>query len=226
MLSGTEQKVYYAVFEGLACLSPEIRVPRIAYSRLSEIYTMVKYDYPEFFFAGSPSFRINSSGEHVTLIPAYYFGHSETEAMCAAVEKRLFRILSPALTLTENDRVIYVRRWLLSNVTYEKLTRRYSHESYGVLFHGIGVCEGIAKTAKLMLDRLNIDSLVVLGSENEEGIRHAWNILYLYGKPRHYDFTYMLTLPKGIKRNPYESATDQEIFRDHRPPVFAVPSCL
>ena len=150
---------------------------------------------------------------------------SESETLSAAAEKRLSRILAPLAMRSEREQVIGVRDWLLTNITYEKLTRNYSHEIYGVLFHGIGVCEGIAKTAKRMLDVLGIPALIVLGKENEEGVRHAWNIVELYGTPRHYDFTYMLSLPRGLKQYRYDGVTDDVIFCDHKTPVFPVPTC-
>jgi transglutaminase/protease-like cytokinesis protein 3 len=110
-------------------------------------------------------------------------------------------------------------------VVYEKLTRHYSHEIYGVLFHGIGVCEGIAKTVKTMLSRLGVESIVVLGDTAESGLRHAWNVVWLYGKPRHYDFTFDLSRHNGGKKPIYQNLTDEQIFRDHEPSVFPIPNC-
>jgi len=224
-LDGIEAKVYYAMQDGLTHHAAEIRVPRLSYPRLQEIYTMVKYDSPELFYAEAPSFRSTPAADHVTVCPQYLFSRSEAETQGIAAEKRLSRILAPVVGQGEVEKVAYIRDWLLNHVTYEKLKRNYSHEIYGVLFHGIGVCEGIAKTAKCMFDYLDMPSLVVLGRENSDGVRHAWNIAQCYGKSRHYDFTYMLSMSRGLKRYPYDGVTDEIIYRDHQLPVFSVPIC-
>ncbi len=224
-LEGDEWKAYYAMTEGLNALERSIRVPRLSYERLGEIFTMVKYDYPEFFFAGSPSYRAITGASHVEVIPNYHFAVKDVPSLRAAADKRLDRILSPAMTMSDPEKVRFVWEFIKKNVTYEKLTRNYSHEIYGVLFHGIGVCEGIAKTAKAMLDRLSVECLVVLSDVGAEGTRHAWNVVWLYGKPRHYDFTFDLSRHKDGKKPCYQNVTDDAIFRDHRHSVFPIPNC-
>ncbi len=225
ILTGEEAKAYYAIASGLDELARQIRVPRLAYQRLTEIFLMVKYDYPAYFYAGPPSYRAAPSASHVELIPDYFFSLKEIPTLRAAVGKRLQRLTAPAQGMNDAEKLRCVWAFLRDHVIYEKLTRQYSHEVYGVLLHGIGVCEGIAKTAKLFFDFWEIDSAVVLSETGPEGVRHAWNIVWLYGEPRHYDFTFDLARAKEGKKPIYRHLTDEAIFRDHRPSVFPLPPC-
>ncbi len=224
-LSGGEWDAYYAMSEGLKRLETGIRVPRLPYERLNQIFTMVKYDYPGYFFAGSPSYRAVPAATHIEFLPDYYFSLKDIPSLRAAADKRMSRLLSPAVSMSDPEKARFVWDFIKNTVIYEKLTRHYSHEIYGVLFHGIGVCEGIAKTAKAMLDRLSVESLVVLSDVGYEGTRHAWNVIWLYGKPRHYDFTFDLARHKDGLKPIYQNLTDEQIFCDHRPSVFPIPNC-
>ena len=224
-LSGAEGQAYFRMAEAFSALDRSVRVPRMPTARLTEIYTMVKYDCPDLFFLSEPSYRVTPGAAYTELIPDYVFPVRQIPSLREAADKRMARLLAGADRLTETEKVRFVRDFLTEKVVYEKLTRHYSHEIYGVLFHGIGVCEGIAKTAKALLDRLSVASLVVLGDSGEEGTRHAWNIIYLDRTPLHYDFTFDLSTGRSGRAPRYFGLTDDSIYRDHRQPVFPVPEC-
>lgn len=54
------------------------------------------------------------------------------------------------------------------NVVYDKLKKQYSHEIMGPLGQGVGVCEGIAKSVKILCDKLQIPALVVISENNPD----------------------------------------------------------
>ena len=115
---------------------------------------------------------------------------------------------------------------------YDKLYKNYAHEVIGPLCHGIGVCEGIAKTAKLLFDAVGIESIVVIGKERKEkdglsGVRHAWNIVRIGGRTYHFDATFDNSLTRsGVRRYDYYNLSDEAIAADHRESVYAVPPCV
>ena len=225
-LSGIEVEIYDEIKEGLLSLKNEIKVPRTEYKRISEIYSMVKLDCPEIFYAEAPSYTYKTGSLKITVIPKYLFSDRQIASLRESLSVRLERILKPAWELDEVKAIEFVRNFIFHNVKYEKLEKSYSHEVYGTLSHGIGVCEGIAKTAKLMLDKLGIESVVAIGRENEENFRHAWNMISLYGKMRHFDFTFDLSrIEKGF-RPIYSNMTDEMIFKDHNKPVFILPEAF
>lgn len=63
-----------------------------------------------------------------------------------------------------------------------------SYTVYGVLIKGRAVCEGYAKTMKYLLDYINIDNIIVVGTAN--GDNHAWNLVNIGGEYYHIDATW------------------------------------
>ena len=88
---------------------------------------------------------------------------------------------------------------------------------------------GIAKTVKLLLDRLGVESVIALSHSNpEKGIkyRHAWNLVKLKNVWYHLDATFDNSLGRyGEKRFDYYNLDDKAIFRDHQPLVYPMPAC-
>lgn len=225
LLSGDEAEAYEDIKAGLLLLDREIRIPRMEYRRAADILAMVKLDSPEIFWVCGHSISYIAGAEHMNLSPEYIFPVRQIPEMRKQLDARLDRLLRPAYDLDPVRAVGFVRNFVFRNVKYESVGKNYSHEIYGILSHGIGVCEGISKTAKLMLDRLSVTSVVAIGRENSENVRHAWNLIELHGKMRHYDLTYDLSRVNAGLKPVYAGMTDEMIFKDHNKPVYDLPEC-
>ena len=109
------------------------------------------------------------------------------------------------------------------------MKKQYSHEIIGPLGQGVGVCEGIAKTVKILCDTLGIGCMIAIAEANPEKqikYRHAWNIIELDGVYYHFDATFDNSLSHDdIIRYDYFLLDDAHIFRDHEPLVWPVPAC-
>ena len=94
---------------------------------------------------------------------------------------------------------------------------------------GVGVCEGIAKSVKILCDALGIWCMIALSEANPaKGIkyRHAWNVVRIGGQYYHLDATFDNTLGSGGPlRYDYFNLSDQQIFRDHEPVLWKAPIC-
>ncbi len=139
---------------------------------------------------------------------------------------------------SEWEKEKYVHDFICENVHYDKLKKPYSHEIIGPLGQGVGVCEGIAKSVKVLCDALGIWCMIaVCGNNPEKGIkyRHTWNIVKIGGKYYHLDATFDNTLGNGEKmsdrqaskeiRYDYFNLNDKSIFRDHEPLIAPAPKC-
>ena len=98
----------------------------------------------------------------------------------------------------------------------------------------MGVCEGIAKSVKVLLDALGVWNVIALcGNNPDKGIkyRHTWNIVRIDGKYYHLDATFDNTLTRGKSdeaaefRYDYFNLPDRQIFRDHEPLLTPAPQC-
>ena len=115
--------------------------------------------------------------------------------MTARVEK-LIRL---AQKLSEWEKEKHVHDFICENIRYDKLKKSYSHEIIGPLGQGVGVCEGIAKAVKVLLDALGVWCVIAIcGNNPEKGIkyRHTWNIVKINGTYYHLDATFDNSLRK------------------------------
>ena len=126
----------------------------------------------------------------------------------------------------------YVHDFICENVRYDKLKKAYSHEIIGPLGQSVGVCEGIAKAVKVLLDALGVWCVIAIcGNNPEKGIkyRHTWNIVKINGIYYHLDATFDNSLGKDHEnkeiRYDYFNLDDQQIFRDHEPLIAPAPHC-
>lgn len=224
-----EKESYHALLVGLQNLSPAIHIPRLNGERLSTLFFQLRLDHPEIFYAVGYSCRGSIGAESWDFLPKYMFQKAKIQEHQKALHTRMERVLRSARELREAERVRYIHDFILDNVRYDKLEKPYSHEIIGPMTNGVGVCEGIAKTVKLLCDALEIPCMIPISDRdraNGEKYLHAWNIFSIGGKRYHMDVTFDNTLSKGgVKRYDYYQLSDEKIFRDHRALLYPAPKC-
>ena len=72
------------------------------------------------------------------------------------------------MKFSEWDKEKYVHDFICENIRYDKLKKPYSHEIIGPLGHGVGVCEGIAKSVKVLCDALGVWCIIAICGNNPE----------------------------------------------------------
>lgn len=223
------QEAYHALAVGLAETASAIRIPRLGTEELSTLFFQLRLDHPELFFAVGYSCRAAYNAETWEFLPDYMFPKAKIREHQKALKARVERLVRPMQTMTPPERERYIHDFILENVRYDKLEKPYSHEIIGPLTNGVGVCEGIAKTVKLLCDAVDLPCIIAISDRdraNGEKYLHAWNIITLNGKRYHLDATFDNTLSKnGAKRYDYFNLDDKRIFRDHRALLFPVPAC-
>lgn len=224
-----EQGVYDIMLRAFLGLESEFRVIKLENRVISDIYSRLKLDEPWLFYVTGFSMRIAPGADHMTVIPKYMFKKDKVLMHRQSLQSRVKKLIRPMEGLDRDGKEAAIHDFICSSVKYDKLKKDYSHEVIGPLTQGVGVCEGIAKTVKLLCDEVGIECVVAL-CENDpsRGIeyRHTWNVLNLGGKWYHLDATFDNTLQKyGSKRFDYYNINDKVIFRDHCPLVYPVPEC-
>lgn len=223
-----QQAVYHAMKTGFAAIAPSFAVPRLESRELSDIFFQLRLDCPEIFYVTGFSYRFYPNADHVELIPQYLFEKSKIKDHQKAMTARVAKLARPAQSMSLPERERYIHDFICQNVRYDKLKKPYSHEIIGPLGQGVGVCEGIAKTVKILCDQLGIWCMIAISEANpEQGIkyRHAWNIVKLDGKYYHLDATFDNSLQRGVKRYDYFGLDDKRLFRDHERLVLPLPAC-
>ena len=224
-----QQAVYHAMKTGIQSLAPSFPCPRMEGKELTDVFLKLRLDCPEIFFVSGFHFRYYPDSANVELSPEYLFDKNKIKDHQKAMKARVEKLVRPAMAMAELEKEQYVHDFICQNVRYDKLKKSYSHEILGPLGQGVGVCEGIAKTVKILCDQLGIWCIVVISEANPEKnikYRHAWNIVKIGGAYYHLDATFDNTLSHmGPMRYDYFNLDDGKVFRDHEPVIWKVPAC-
>lgn len=224
-----QKTAYHSMKEGLLALAPVFQVPKLENKELADIFFRLRLDCPEIFWGVTFRYRFYQDSTYAEMIPEYIFPKAKVKEHQAAMKARVARLATPMKGKNEWEKEQYIHDFICENVHYDKLKKAYSHEIIGPLGHGVGVCEGIAKTVKILCDALGIWCMIAISDANPEKkikYRHAWNIVKLGGKYYHLDATFDNSLGRGKEiRYDYMNLNDKQIFRDHEPALFEIPVC-
>ena len=86
---------------------------------------------------------------------------------------------------SDYDRIKYVHDWLVENIEYdETLNKANRNNIYGAFVEKQVTCGGYAKAFKYLMDKLNIECIIVQGKATDNGNTeyHAWNFVKLNGE--------------------------------------------
>ncbi len=231
-----KQNTYRAMLAGLMDLSDEILLPQVPTTDgnwLYDVFFQLRLDHPEIFWAVGFKYRHYKDSPNLILIPEYIFDKNKIREHKKALHARVEKLVRPAAKFSEWDKEKYVHDFICENIRYDKLKKPYSHEIIGPLGHGVGVCEGIAKSVKILCDALGVWCVIAIcGNNPEKGIkyRHTWNIVRINGQYYHLDATFDNTLGRNEDdsvsiRYDYFNLDDKNIFRDHEPLIAPAPAC-
>lgn len=227
-----QQSAYHNILTGVKNLSDEFQIPALSGEELANVFFQMRLDHPEVFWATGFRYRYYKDSPNLIFVPEYLFDKNKIREHQKAMTARVEKLVRPAAKLSELEKEKYVHDFICENVRYDKLKKAYSHEIIGPLGQGVGVCEGIAKTVKVLLDALGVWNVIALcGNNPEKGIkyRHTWNIVKIGGTYYHLDATFDNSLRKDHEdseiRYDYFNLDDQQIFRDHEPLIAPAPHC-
>ncbi len=227
-LNKQHQAVYHAMQQCLISLADEWQMPRVSGEALYNIFFQLRLDHPEIFWATGFKYRYYENSGNLIFLPEYLFEKAKIREHQKAMASRVEKLVRPAKSMSELEKEKYVHDFICQNVRYDKLKKSYSHEIIGPLGQGVGVCEGIAKSVKVLLDALGIWNVIAIcGNNPEKGIkyRHTWNIVKIGGTYYHLDATFDNSLGDEEIRYDYFNLDDKNIFRDHEPLIAPAPSC-
>ena len=228
-----QQAAYHAMQQGVLALADEIQLPRIPAEELYDVFFRLRLDYPEIFWVVSYRYKYYQDSPNIIFVPEYLFEKIKIREHQKAMQSRVEKLARPAAKFTEWEKEKYIHDFICENIRYDKLKKPYSHEIIGPLGHGVGVCEGIAKSVKVLCDALGVWCIIAIcGNNPEKGIkyRHTWNIVRINGQYYHLDATFDNTLGKNEDgstsiRYDYFNLDDKNIFRDHEPLIAPAPAC-
>ena len=228
-MNKTMQNIYHAMKNGLLAIAPSFSVPRLEGRELQDIFFRLRLDCPEIFYAVGFRYRYYKDAGNIEILPDYLFDKKKIIDHQKAMQARIAKLIRPVRDKGEWEKEVYIHDFICRSVHYDKLKKPYSHEIIGPLGQGVGVCEGMAKTVKVLCDALGIWCIIAVSEANpEKGIkyRHAWNVVRIGGTYYHLDATFDNNLSLDqLVRYDYFNLSDKQLFRDHEPVIYEIPRC-
>ncbi|MDD3413319.1 MAG: transglutaminase domain-containing protein [Lachnospiraceae bacterium] len=223
-----QQRIYQVIKSGLEAFSQSFDVQRINATELNDIFYKLRLDCPQIFYASTFQYSFYEDSTLVKIKPVYLFEKNKIRDHQRALSARVEKLARVVKDKNDWEKEQYIHDFICENVTYDKLKKQYSHEILGPLGQGVGVCEGIAKSVKILCDQLSIPCIIAISENNPHKhikYRHAWNVIQINGVWYHLDATFDNTLGKTEVRYDYFNLDDKSIFKDHEPVIYKVPSC-
>ena len=178
-MNKAQQAAYHSILSGVKNLADEFQIPALEGEELYNVFFQMRLDHPEIFWVSSYKYRYYKDSQNLIFIPEYLFDKKKICEHQKAMTARVEKLIRPAQKLSEWEKEKYVHDFICENIRYDKLKKSYSHEIIGPLGQGVGVCEGIAKAVKVLLDALGVWCVIAIcGNNPEKGIkyRHTWKI--------------------------------------------------
>ncbi len=206
------------IVSALMKCSKTINVEVASEIELLTLLSDLRYNHPILFHLGEVEYVFRPRLKEAVLKPCYLYSKTEYEMLVtqlAATVQKIRDQISVAPTML--DRELSIHDALCTKVTYADDGDK-SHSIVGPLLYHRGVCDGISKTAKVLLQECGIKSHVIFGNAiatNGNYEPHAWNVVYLNDCWYHLDVTYDNTLSNNNIRYDYFNVSDEMLKRDH-----------
>lgn len=228
-LSDIGRTIYRACTAALArgedsvTVEVETRVPDG--EELNAVILAITYGCPELFFLDVGDVEFTHAGERATFrFPTGKYPKKDLPEMWKQLSGEVDRIAAKIAAIPSAEEKIYrLNRYLCARVKPNiavNASQKYLGDAYGALVKQEARCEGFAKAAKMILDRVGVESIVATGDamdENGQWMGHAWNIIYCNGNPYQFDFTWNAgNTCFGIPAVDYMFLNDAEMEKEHR----------
>ena len=168
-----EQAAYHGILQGISGLADEFQIPALDGETLYNVFFQLRLDHPEIFWAMGYKYRYYKESPNIVFVPEYLFDKGKIKEHQKAMKSRVEKLVRPAKDMSEWEKEKYVHDFICQNVHYDKLKKPYSHEIIGPLGQGVGVCEGIAKAVKVLLDALGVWCVIAICGNNPEKVSNT-----------------------------------------------------
>lgn len=233
-LNERNRKIYKAIYDGIMHYKQYVEVPGVTLNDITvgQMYHYVLWDNPYIFTVGEYAMWHALSPDKKKIRITTLCDSESEKHYRKQVEDAVNKILAtPGLNeLNDFQKEVFVHNYIINNVKYDKTlgnngSRLEPYTVYGALVEHKAVCEGIAKTVKLLLNMLDVKCIVVSGQYDGHG--HTWNIVKIDDWAYNLDVTMDMgrVIHSGKMRYNYFNFCDKDI-PNYRPDnAHIIPQC-
>ncbi len=190
----------------------------------------------QFFYVNPLQINLVKIGGKYAFEFEYIYDKKTAAAILEQIDESAKFILSQIITegMTDYEKTLAVHDYITENVQYNfsALSLGYVYDAHtieGALLKKQAVCEGIAKGIAYLLNKLDIQNIIVKGDSEIEGeeVGHAWNIVELGGDYYHIDATWDLQEVNHFtsRSHMYFNLDDDSMVMNHDWKLDNYPSC-
>ncbi|MBR1930684.1 MAG: hypothetical protein IJ833_04285 [Lachnospiraceae bacterium] len=156
------------------------------------IFQCVMMDHPELFYVEGYTYTKYTRGEEIVAIEfngTWNAKREEVLSKMAEIESAVMPLLEGAKDCTSDyERIKYVYETIIRNTEYG-MDSPDNQNIYSVFVDHVSVCQGYAKAAQFLLNRMGIECTLVQGKV-DTGEKHAWNLVKSDGSYYYMDCTW------------------------------------
>lgn len=197
-----------------------VEIPMITDEELDALNYAVSYDNPDL-ICYSAECNVRTEGNKCYFEPVYSHSGEECGRLTSELMSEVEKVVKQAQNLSSDyEKEKYVHDYICEKCEYV-LTDKLKTTSYDALVGGEAVCEGYARAAQLLLNRLGIENYLVTGDTKDDNGKlegHMWNIVKINGNNYHLDVTWDDTDQSDapdIKTHIYFNLTTKQISQNH-----------
>ena len=182
-LTDAGKTLYVEILTTLNTLSKDIIVSTTSDDAIEMVFDYVMADHPEIFYVDGYQYTNYSIGDTITKISFtgnYLYDSTEVARRQAKINEAVHNCLAYAPALEDDYyKIKYVYEYLIANTDYD-IGAPDNQNICSVFINGRSVCNGYAKAAQYLLNKLGVPCTLVTGTvntKNGKDIRHAWNLV-------------------------------------------------
>jgi hypothetical protein len=234
-LTKSEKNVYDSILSEWAARN---RAPSFINNLLSgkidiqKIVNFVSWDNPGLFYVDFSRFTYMTMALKVTIQSEFLYSDkqiTEIENQLRQISTKISTRLSPRMDSYEKELLLH--DYLALNTSYDSNgVNNTSCSVIGGLIMKRAVCEGYAKSFKMLCDQVGLSCIVVTGTakphDKPREELHAWNIVKINKECYHVDVTWDSTMRIGSERRyDYFNLPDADIAKNHVWDRTLLPPC-
>lgn len=186
------QIVYQEILDILLNFEEDVEISILDAEAIGPIFQAVLNDHPEIFYVQGYNYTKYTKGDKVvqiTLTGTYTMNREQAKETKLKIDEYVKTCLSGiSMEASDYEKVKYVYEYIINHTEYNQEAPENQNICSVFLYHE-SVCQGYAKAVQYLLNELNVEATLVIGSvENGEG--HAWNLVNMNGNYYYVDATW------------------------------------
>ena len=217
-LDETEKQAYTAVKENIYEFPKTIETPILTTSQLEDVLNALVFDDPMMFMMSNC--KLITQGSRAFFTPSYCMDSDEYLHYKDSINRKLDSI-AERIPADSFEAELFCHDYIINSCDYSDTDHVLESTVAGVFVEGKAKCSGYAKAFKLLLERADIDSVLITGEATDYSGKtqnHMWNAVKIGDSWCYTDLTWDDPLTEdgnSVCRHIYFNMTEKMLSETH-----------